>query len=120
MTYKLLSNGVLQVEQNLSIPNDSFNRHWQEFQAWLVENENNIPLPADEFTPEQTAKNEEINQAPITAREYFASKPAARAFVRLTPAEQATQISGMTATQKDTLLTYLAVTVSMLVKRELL
>lgn len=118
--YKLLENGVLQVEQNLSIPDNPLNRHWQEFQAWLAEDENNIPLPADVPTAEQLAKNEEVNQAPLTAREYFASKPAARAFVRLTPAEQATQISGMTVAQKDTLLTYLTVTVSMLVKRELL
>lgn len=35
MKYKLQENGVFDTEENLSIPNSSFNRHWIEYQEWL-------------------------------------------------------------------------------------
>lgn len=73
------------------------------------------------FDPaEATAKEAEINNAPGIARNYFASHPVAIAFVRLSPAEQEAQIDAMTNTQMKTLLKYLTIAVSMLVKRELL
>lgn len=58
--------------------------------------------------------------APHTAREFFAASPAAVAFIRLTPDEQAAQIDGMTTAQLKTVVKYLAVAVSALVKREFL
>lgn len=120
MTYKLLSNGVLQVEQNLTIPNDPLNRHWQEFQAWLVEDENNIPLPADELTPEQIAQQVEFNQAQPIAKTWFSGQAAAIAFIRQTPEQQATAIDGYTLTQLKVVVKYLAIAVSMLIKERLL
>lgn len=120
MTYKLLPNGVLQVEQNLSIPDNPLNRHWQEFQTWLVEDENNIPLPADVPTAGQIAQALEISEAQPIAKTWFSGQAAAIAFVRQTPEQQATQISGMTVAQKDTVLKYLAIAVSMLIKERLL
>lgn len=78
------------------------------WQAWL----------ADE--PARQARAEEIVQAPITARQWFAGQPAAVAFIRLTPAEQAAQIDAMTTAQLKTLLKFVTVAVAALVKRELL
>lgn len=41
--YKLLQNGVLDKENNMFIPNDPANRHWQEYQQWLLEGNNPEP-----------------------------------------------------------------------------
>lgn len=62
----------------------------------------------------------EAKQAPAIGRNYFASHSAAVAFVRLSPSEQEAQIDAMTTAQMKTLLKYLTIAVSMLVKRELL
>lgn len=45
--YKKLigSNGVLDVERGSSIPDDPRNRHWVEYQEWLLAG--NVPDPAD-------------------------------------------------------------------------
>lgn len=53
MQYKLLNNssGIELTDDNgitKSIPNDFFNRDWQEYQAWLAADPENQPLPADE------------------------------------------------------------------------
>lgn len=115
--YKLTDNGVIH-PNGFFIPDDPFNRHWIEYQAWLAED--NTPLPADIPTQAQIDKDEEVSQANPTAKAYFLSKPVAIAFIRLTPAEQEAQISGMTVAQKDTILKYLTIAVSALIKRELL
>ena len=41
--YRLTEEGVLDTETGGHIPNDSGNRHWQEYQEWLVEG--NTPDP---------------------------------------------------------------------------
>lgn len=115
--YKLLENGVLR-EDGVSIPANEGNRHYQEYLAWVALG--NTPDPADEPTPEQVARDEEIQQAPLTAREYFANSPAAINFIRLTPEEQAIAIDGYTLAQTKTVIKYLAVAVSALIKREFL
>lgn len=56
----------------------------------------------------------------LTARQFFAASPAAVEFVRLSPAEQAAQIDGMTLAQVKAVVKYLAVAVSALIKREFL
>lgn len=68
--------------------------------------------------PARAARQAEIKQAPITARQFFAASPAALAFIRLTPAEQATQIDGMTLAQLKTVVKFLAVAVSAIIKRD--
>lgn len=117
-TVKLTPNGGYIVNGIISIPPDPANAYHQEVQAWIVAG--NTPLPADVPTAEEIAKAEEIVQAPITARQWFAGQPAAVAFIRLTPAEQAAQIDLMTTTQLKTLLKFVTVAVAALVKRELL
>lgn len=73
------------------------------------------------FDPVEAATKEtEINNAPGIAKNYFAAHPAAATFVRLTPAEQEAQIDAMTLAQLKTVVKYLTVAVSMLIKRELL
>lgn len=117
MTYKLAENGVIK-DSVLFVPKDENNRHWQEYLAWL--NAGNTPLPIDELTLEEKTRIEEIEQAPLTAKQYFKNKPAAIAFVRLTPEEQDAQIEAMTLAQLKTLLKYMAVAVSADIKREYL
>ena len=39
--YKLMKNGVFDQENNMFIPNDPANRHWQEYQEWL--RQGNVP-----------------------------------------------------------------------------
>jgi hypothetical protein len=73
------------------------------------------------FDPaEATTREAEINNAPGIAKSYFTSHQAAINFVRLTPVEQEAQIDAMTTTQMKTLLKYLTIAVSFLIKRELL
>jgi hypothetical protein len=67
-----------------------------------------------------TVTQKEGKQGAGIARAFFAASPAAIAFVRLTPAEQAAQIDGMSLTQLKTVVKFLAVAVSMLIKRELI
>lgn len=43
--YKLTDTGVFKKDENLFIPNDPLNRHWQEYQKWL--SEGNTPDPKD-------------------------------------------------------------------------
>lgn len=62
------------------------------------------------------AKKDEENISPFTAREWFAAHPAAVAFVRLTPAEQKTQIDGMALAQLKTLLEFVIIAVAALIK----
>jgi hypothetical protein len=116
--YKLLENGVLRLSDGASIPADPGNRHWQEYQAWLALG--NEPEPADEPTPEQAARDVEVQQAPLTAKEYFLAHPAAIDFVRQTPEQQAAQIGAMTNAQLKTVVEYLVIAVSALIKREFL
>jgi hypothetical protein len=107
---------VLRLTDNASIPVDPDNRDYQEYLKWLAAG--NTPDPADEPTPEQIARDTELNQAPLTARQFFAANPAAVAFVRLTPEEQAAQLDGMTLAQTKTVIKYLVVAVSALIKEK--
>lgn len=57
--YKLQQNGVLDTETGAHIPDDSANRHWQEYQVWLA-----VPnVPDPEFTLQEMKdrKKDEIN-----------------------------------------------------------
>jgi hypothetical protein len=114
--YKLVEGGV--TKDGRFIPEDAGNRDWQEYQVWLLAG--NTPDPADEPTLEELAREAEVNQAPLTARQFFAGSPAAINFIRLTPEEQATQIDAMTTAQLKTVVKYLTVAVSALVKQEFL
>jgi hypothetical protein len=45
--YQLTSNDCIKrLADNAFIPNDPANRDWQEYQAWLAADENNVPEPA--------------------------------------------------------------------------
>lgn len=66
------------------------------------------------------AKQDEMRKAPLTAIEFFLKSPAAMNFIRLTPEQQSTAINGMTATQRNEVLKYLAVAVSALIKERYL
>jgi hypothetical protein len=63
--YKLVSGGVFKTDEGLSIPEGS--RHYQDYLAWLAAG--NEPEPADEPTAEQAARDVEVQQAPLTAKE---------------------------------------------------
>jgi sulfur relay (sulfurtransferase) DsrF/TusC family protein len=41
--YKLVQNGVIKLPDNIFIPNDPANRHYQEYQEWLKKG--NTPIP---------------------------------------------------------------------------
>lgn len=112
--YKLATGGVIKIGGGF-IPESETNADWREYQAWLALG--NTPLPAD--IPD-TVREAEIEGAGPTARAFFAANPAAVAFIRLTPAEQAAQIDLMTLAQLRTVVKYLTVAVAVLIKRELL
>jgi hypothetical protein len=114
--YKLTSNGV--VVEGLVIPADPGNRHWQEYLAWVAAG--NQADPADVPTPAQVAREAEIAGAGPMARAWFAGQQAAIDFVRLDPAAQGAQIDAMNLAQLKVVVKFLAVAVSVLVKREFL
>jgi hypothetical protein len=114
--YKLTEGGV--IWNGAFIPEDAGNRHWQEYQQWLALG--NEPEPADEPTPEQVARDVEVQQAPLTARQYFAEHPTAINFIRLTPEQQESQINSMTLAQMKEVVKFLAIAVSALVKERYL
>lgn len=115
--YKLTNNGVIK-DGVTAIPDNLLNADWQEYLAWIAQG--NTPDPADVPTPEQVARALEVEEAGPIARTWFAGQQAAKNFVRLTPEEQATQIDAMTLAQLRTVVKYLAIAVSMIIKRELL
>lgn len=118
MSYKLYEFGVIRLRDGASFQEDADNADWREYQDWLAAG--GVPEAADVPTPAQVAKELEITQANPTARAYFAASPAAVAFIRLSPTDQATQIDAMTLAQLKVVVRYLAVAVSALIKRELL
>lgn len=70
--YRLTKNGVLNTETGASIPNHSNNRHWQEYQRWLVEG--NTPDPVEVSVPptsseiyDQTIQNSKVLKALVLA-----------------------------------------------------
>lgn len=118
--YKLLyqSTSILRLSDNATIPANEKNRDYQEYLAWVALG--NTAQSADEPTPEQLAKETEIQQAPLTAKQYFAGKQAAIDFIRLTPTEQETQIDAMTLAQLKTVVKYLTIAVSAIIKERFL
>lgn len=118
--YKLLNNEglILRLSDGAMFSSSPQNRDYQSYLIWLAAG--NMPEPADEPTPEEIARQEEIIQAPLTARQFFAATPAAIDFIRLTPEDQMTQIDAMTTAQLKTLTKYLTVAVSAMIKREFL
>jgi len=69
---------------------------------------------------EADQQKEEIRQAPLAVRRWLKDNQAAIGFIRLTPAEQKTAIDNMSTAGLKTVIWYLAVIVSALVKREFL
>lgn len=117
MSYKLRADGVIH-PQGFFVPEEPANRDWQEYQQWLTAG--NTPDPADVPTPEQVAKALEMSEAHGIAKTWFSGQQAAIDFVRMTPAAQATAIDSMTLAQLRTVVKYVTIAVSMLIKRELL
>jgi hypothetical protein len=70
--------------------------------------------------PARDASALEKSEAQPAAKQWFIGQQAALDFVRLTPTAQATAIDSMTLVQLKTVVKFLAVAVSMIVKRELL
>lgn len=116
--YKLSQNPAIIILDGSAIPIDPHNADYQQYLDWLAAG--NTPEPADEPTPEEITRQEEITQAPLTARQFFVATPAAIDFIRLAPEDQATQIDAMTTAQLKTVIKYLTVAVSALIKREFL
>jgi hypothetical protein len=79
--YKLTTGGV--IYQGRTIPESEGNRDWVDYQSWL--SQGNTPDPADQPSQEELDREAEVNQAPLTARQYFAAHPAAITFIRQTP-----------------------------------
>jgi hypothetical protein len=90
----------------------------QDYLAWLALG--NVPEKSGFQTVGELAQDAERQAAIGIARTWFGNHPSAATFVRLTPAEQETQIDAMTTAQLKTLLKYLTVAVSFIIKRQLL
>lgn len=126
--YKLLQDdGVLRLSDGANIPNDPLNTDWLEYQAWLAAG--GIPQPADELTAEELALEAEVNQAPISARNWFVANPQAQQLFTLSLVDLQTEIytrvdllfpaaTAGNRTFMKLLLMALAVCVRVLVKRE--
>jgi hypothetical protein len=56
--YQLTKTGARRISDNTNIPNDSNNRDWRKYQAWIAEGNN--PLPMDIVDP-WIAKRQERN-----------------------------------------------------------
>jgi len=55
--YKLWGTGVQDTETGARIPNDPDNRHWQEYQEWLLGDGTSVNVVDPEFTPADTTAN---------------------------------------------------------------
>lgn len=115
MAYKLILawGGVIRLSDNATIPPDEGNPAWLEYLAWL--DAGNTPDPADP-APAPT----EADLAVPAARQWLVDHQAAIDFMRLTPAQQQTAIDGMALTALKTVVWYLVVVVSHLVKERFL
>jgi len=120
MSYQLIdgSASVLRVSDKRSFPADLKNQDYRDYLAWIAAG--NTPEPADVPTPEQAARTKEVTEAAGIARAWLANQTAALKFIRLSPAEQEAQIEAMSLAQLKTVVKFLAVAVSAMVKRELL
>lgn len=117
MMYKLLSGplgeSIKHLETGRVFGATPGNVDYEDYLAWVALG--NTPEGADAPGPPS-----ENVLAQSGARAWFGSHQAAVNFVRLTPAEQESQIDGYTLAQLKELVKFLAVAVSMLIKRELL
>lgn len=117
--YKLTRSGsIIRLSSGVSFVPDERNADYQDYLAWLALG--NTPQPADPLPPAEAAQLEEMLQSRVIVRQYFVSHQAAIDFMRLSPAQQEAQINAMTLAQLKVVLTYLAIAVSALVKREFL
>jgi hypothetical protein len=120
MSYKLLheANHVIRLADGAIIPEDTRNRDWREYQAWLAAG--NMPEAADKPSRKQQDRLDELKQAATIAASWFLSRPDTVEFLRKTPAEQAVEIALMTPQQLSSLITDLTVAVSATAKVEYL
>lgn len=119
-TYKLVTGGgvVIRLVDGASIPFSPGNADYEAYLAWNAGG--GVPDAADVPTQAALDKQVEINAAAGIARNWFSGQQAAIDFVRLSPTQQATQIDGMSLVQLKVVVKYLAIAVSMVIKRELL
>lgn len=104
--YQLIKeqNGVKNLETGLIVLTNS--PEYEAYVDWVLQG--NEALPVD---------TTEAEAGRSTAMQYFAGKPAAVALIRLTPEEQEAQIEAMTLAQLKTVVKYLTIAVSALIKR---
>lgn len=63
--------GVIDIERNIYIPNDTSNRHWIAFQEWLTQGSPlNIPDPADIFVEDWDNTGRAIRNAKLLATDW--------------------------------------------------
>lgn len=123
MSYRLLrlpdgttsESHIIRIADGAEIPISAQNRDGRIYLSWLAEG--NVPLPPDEPTQEELDREKEIGEADKLAKQWFKDHPAAIDFVRLTPEEQEVQIDAMTTDQLKTLLKFLTIAVSAIIKR---
>ena len=69
--YKLTDSGVLDTETGAHIPNDSGNRHWQEYQVWLTQGSPlNTADPADVFVEDWDNTGRRLRDEKLTATDW--------------------------------------------------
>lgn len=93
MTYQLIyqSPYIRRTSDGATIPNDENNADYKRYLEWVQNG--GTPLPAEEPTQEELDKIAEVNLADPIATAWFANQPGIVNFIRLTPAEQETELN---------------------------